>query len=284
MISLFFINPDKSIMRWIKTITISWRKDFRVHPPFLSKRACKICEYQKELESYLPDVHPDMNEIFGKNSSCAIVTGSPALKQYKYGKLIDQHDIVMRLNLRGMEPTDSYGSKTTHMMVNNGFWLEGDKLYQKFDLIKNQKKFVMLNLFSLKLTLKDSLRAVEFFEARNQYLNRTFVLDPQFTLEVTEILQASNNDRIWLRTADRIWPSSGFFSLVILIRVCSSVHGFGFIDPLVNDGHDYLTEHHIFRQWSLDQKAEVKLHLYPPDKTGVPTGWGPDAIFSLDAL
>ena len=69
------------------------------------------------------------------------------------------------------------------------------------------------------------------------------------------------------------WPSSGFFSLVILSRVCSSVHGFGFIDPAEDDGHAYLAEHQLFRNLSLDQEAEVKLYLYPPDKTGVPVGY-----------
>ena len=72
-----------------------------------------------------------------------------------------------------------------------------------------------------------------------------------------------------------------FGQLLLLSKVCKSVHGFGFIDPLSGN---YWTEHQLFRQWSLDQEAEVKLYLYPRDKTGVPTGWGPEAIFAMDAL
>ena len=206
-----------------------------------------------------------MCEIFGRNSSCAIVTGSPALKQYKYGKLIDQHDIVMRLNRRCMEPTDSYGSKRTHMMVNNGFWLEDDRLYQKISLLKDKKEFVILNIFSWRWLTKDILSLLEFFKTRNQSLNKTLVLDPEFISDVFRTFNAFTNGNSY-------WPSSGFFSLVILSRVCSSVHGFGFIDPAEDDGHAYWAEHQLFRKWSLDQEAEMKLYLYLPYRTGTGTG------------
>ena len=63
-----------------------------------------------------------------------------------------------------MEPTDSYGSKTTHMMVNNGFWLEDDRLYQKISLLKDKKEFVILNIFSWMWLTKDILSLLEFLK------------------------------------------------------------------------------------------------------------------------
>ena len=185
-------------MKWtnIRKIDNFYRKDFDTSPLFLSKRDCKICEYQKELESYLPDVPPDMSEIFGRNSSCAIMTGSPALKQYKYGRLIDQHAVVMRLNLRGMEPTDSYGSKTTHLMVNNGFWNKDDNLHGNLHLITNRKEFVILNYYPLQWSLQYTLEILEFLKTRSHHLNRTFVFDPHVTSEITRIFSVKSKNTL----------------------------------------------------------------------------------------
>jgi hypothetical protein len=52
--------------------------------------------------------------------TCAVVGNSPSLKQYNYGKEIDAHDAVLRLNYA---PTAGYeqfvGSKTTIRLVNS---------------------------------------------------------------------------------------------------------------------------------------------------------------------
>jgi len=70
---------------------------------------------KKALEHFLPKQSPEP-----KFSSCAVVGNGGVLKRYSFGRAIDGHDAVLRLN---QAPVKSYekivGSKTTFRVLNN---------------------------------------------------------------------------------------------------------------------------------------------------------------------
>ncbi len=242
-----------------------WDPSFTVARPFLTRSTCSVCDKHPEMNQFVPTTHPDLRGIFGRGSSCAIVTGASELTNYSFGKQIDSHPVVLRLNLRESGPKTSYGNRTTHMMVNEAFWNKGDyRVYNKLHLLRNRTDFVILNHFILDLEHPQMhknhpvyKKIIQLYQHRKEHLNRTFVLSGEFTRDTYRAFEIGTKRKV------RNTPSTGFVGCVLLAKVCKSVHGFGFTDPPNTRWHDVQREHELLRRWSKNKSAAVKLTLYP---------------------
>lgn len=278
--------PDETLRRgWF------WNPEFKTAAPFIFSLPPSMGRNYLQTEAMLPPEMANLSHkygyrqlrrylwlskwnatgIFGTNSSCAVVTGDRHMEKYKYGADIDSHAVVFRLNLHQSNLTEAFGSKTTHMMVNTGFWNSWDGIYNKLYLLKNLKEFVIFNHFQHDLKVESlSPREVILqrhfsiyqcaivFASRGQFLRRSLILNPYFVQDTYRAFQLGTGRRFTNA------PSSGFTALVLLSKFCSSVSGYGFLPEFDETWHDYELEHALIRQWSLDSDASVKLRLFPP--------------------
>lgn len=236
--------------------------------PFLYHNNCAICDKNKELKDLLSSTKPNISRMFGHNvSSCAVVSGDPALKSYSYGSLIDSFPVVMKLNLRNTTPTKSYGHKATHMFVNDALWNAHDRIYHKFNDVTKAPGIVIFNHFGTDWKLHNPWthgehsilrKIVEFLNSRKSKLDTTLVLDPIFSKACFTAYETAAQKKV------KYTPSTGFMALVLMSRLCASVHAFGFTEPSKNGWHPVHEEHMIYHTWLDDKHADVKLFLYPP--------------------
>ena len=189
----------------------------------------------------LSKVSPNISDIFGVNVTCAVVTGSPKLRRYKYGQLIDSFPVVMRFNLHGTYPPSSYGSKTTHRLINQKVNREN------ITFVSNLSEIVISKYLG-------SLKGIfSFYLARKQNFNQSYMLTSTF-LETVSFATGIHD------------PTTGLLGLFLLSKVCTSIHTFGFVkatDEHIDPIHDYHAEHQVLQKWSQDPDAQAKLFLHP---------------------
>ena len=98
----------------------------------------------------------------------------------------------------------------------------------------------------------------EFLLSRKQKLNSTHILNPIFLNATFEAFEKGSQTKL------KHTPSTGFVALVLLSKVCSEIHAFGFIGPGHVGWHDTKSEHNLLNIWTKDPYAKVKLFLHPP--------------------
>ena len=189
----------------------------------------------------LPKVPPNVSDIFGSNVTCAVVTGSPILRRYKYGQFMNSFPVVMRLNLHGTYPSSSYGSKTTHRLINHKVNREN------ITFLSNLSEIVISKY-------QGSLKGIlSFYLDRKQNSNRSYMLLSTF-METVSIATGTHD------------PTSGLLGFFLLSKTCTSIHAFGFVkttDEYTDPRHDYEAEHEVLQKWSQDPNAQVKIFLHP---------------------
>ncbi len=234
-----------------------------------------MCEQPENavLDAFLREQTLNLTEIFpGSERSCAIVTASPDLKKYKYGKEIDSHPVVIRLNWHQTTPKDkskykvSLGTKITHRMVNNALWSDKEKFYLKLELFTDLEETVIFNHFGdewnpvdrrIGKRIQIAERMVQFLDARKERWNRTLILDPTFVQTSFEAYERGAQKKL------KKTPTTGFVALVMLSRICGSIHSYGFTDPVKNSYHDISSEHKLIHKWRDDKDAAVPFFMYP---------------------
>ena len=217
-----------------------WDSSVKIIRPFLSQKTCSKRKKSK-LKAMLPKVPPNVRDVFGANVTCAVVTGSPRLQRYKYGKFIDSFPVVMRFNLHGTNPPSSYGSKTTHRLIN----LKVNRENSSF--VSNLSEKVISKY------LRSPKERLRFYLVRKQNLKRRFMLISTFQRTVSS-------------SADIHTPTAGLLGLFLLSNTCASLHAFGFVkttDEYTDPRHDYDAEHEVLQKWSQDRNARAQLFLHP---------------------
>ncbi|KAM9306650.1 CMP-N-acetylneuraminate-beta-galactosamide-alpha-2,3-sialyltransferase 2-like [Pholidichthys leucotaenia] len=147
--------------------------------------------------------------------TCAVVGNSVNLKGSNYGSLIDNHDVIIRMNrgrTKGFEK--DVGSKTTHHVIypESAMRLENTTHTRLvFFPFKIQDLLWLISSFN---SMKNS--AVNSNRIANK--NLVMILNPAFIKYVHEV---------WLSKSGR-YPSTGFMTLIISMLMCDKVDVFGF--------------------------------------------------------
>ncbi len=248
-----------------------WNTSFPVGPIFLDQHSSQKFSLPKDLMDLLP-TQLNVSELFpGREKGCAIVTGSRELMKNTYGTEIDSYPVVLRLNLYQLVPnqkeTQNYGAKTTHRMINNIFWSNNKKGKVSFEKFANMKGIVVLNhvannwIPSHPTTGRKDLTQVitDFLRARlkKKHLDQSLVLHPDFVNAAFLALTEGVKKRISSA------PSTGFIAMVMLSRICGSVHGYGFTPVAKTPINMIPDEHKIYERWRDDVNATVRLFLHP---------------------
>jgi beta-galactoside alpha-2,3-sialyltransferase (sialyltransferase 4A) len=144
-----------------------------------------------------------------KRALCAVVGPSRNLLESGYGKLIDAHDVVIRINRAPTEDYDSdVGMKTTHHLMWPRHLDEGQYDRQAF-LLMTPVATATTDVFS---------RILELASGFEWDLTRVRLIHPEFVKYLHEH---------W--TGDRKhYPSTGFIALMMALNVCDEVDVFGF--------------------------------------------------------
>jgi len=188
----------------------------------------------KELPvALVPHPHDIFRGLDFRQLSCAIVGNAGHLSLSNYGKEIDSHDVVVRLNqapTKGYE--DKVGSKTT-MRLLNALWSQNygnAAMHQKYELPLEHgvtlitsrgenlvRNFKMTRLLLQKMGRKD----VQTYLIAHRMVTKTKILLTIFR----NCLFASNTQF----TGGRV-PSSGLVSIYALKDLCKHTTAYGFGD------------------------------------------------------
>ncbi|KAL1298775.1 hypothetical protein HN51_043079 [Arachis hypogaea] len=193
-------------------------------------------------------------------SSCAVVGNSGILLKKHYGKLIDSHEVVVRLNharVQGFE--QNVGSKTNISFVNSNIVhgcarMIGCKCHGYNDDVATVMYICQPAHFMDYTLCKRSMGA------RSRLL---VVTDPRFDVLCARIVKYYSLRRFVLETGKGLeeWGplhdeamfhySSGFQAVMLALGVCDRVSMFGF-------GKSVKAKHH----YHTNQKSELSLHDY----------------------
>ncbi|XP_051948785.1 CMP-N-acetylneuraminate-beta-galactosamide-alpha-2,3-sialyltransferase 1 [Xyrauchen texanus] len=148
---------------------------------------------------------------------CAVVGNSGNLKGSQYGRLIDLHDFVIRIN---MGPTKGYekdvGSKTTHRFIYPESAMDVDN---STHLVLSPFKILDMEWLISAFTTKNITRTYKKVRPSvNANRHKVMILHPVFIKYVHEI---------WLLNHGK-YPSTGFLAIVFALHICDQISAFGF--------------------------------------------------------
>ncbi|XP_077990925.1 CMP-N-acetylneuraminate-beta-galactosamide-alpha-2,3-sialyltransferase 2-like [Glandiceps talaboti] len=148
---------------------------------------------------------------------CAIVGNSGNLRNSKYGKLIDGHDYVMRINqgiTKGFE--EDVGNRTTHRFI----------YPESFHEVKGETRFVLLAFKPLDLewlisalTIGDVLRNYKLVDS-SKNITRSMV-------QVYNPALMYHTSHSWTENHGR-YPSTGMLVIAFAMQACDQINLFGY--------------------------------------------------------
>ncbi|XP_019713709.1 CMP-N-acetylneuraminate-beta-galactosamide-alpha-2,3-sialyltransferase 1-like [Hippocampus comes] len=160
---------------------------------------------------------PAMSKGARRCGTCAVVGNSANLKDSHYGRLIDIHDAVLRMNkspVKGYE--DDVGSKTTHRLMYPESAADLDDVthlvlapFKIMDMVWLQKALTTGFPGKTYEAVRSTVRANK---------NLVMALNPAFIAYV---------HRTWLRRSAG-YPSTGFLAVILALHICREVRVFGY--------------------------------------------------------
>ncbi|XP_078479092.1 CMP-N-acetylneuraminate-beta-galactosamide-alpha-2,3-sialyltransferase 1-like [Lampetra planeri] len=178
------------------------------------KRSLSV--YQSAVDN-LFKIFPPIPDVPDRCGTCAVVGNSGGLRGSRYGRLIDAHDAVMRMNLG---PTEGYeedvGTKTTHRIMYPESAMDLDNTTHLVLFPFKIQDIEWLNKAFTTGFSGTSYRPVKSTITANKSL--VMVVSPAFMMYV---------HHEWLEKKGR-YPSTGFMALVLALHVCDQIHVFGY--------------------------------------------------------
>lgn len=179
-----------------------------------------LSTFQATVDS-LFKLFPPVPDMLQPNSNhcrtCAVVGNSANLKGSNYGKLIDSHDIVFRMNfgpVKGFEK--DIGTKTTHraMYPESAMDLD-DSTHLVLFAFKIMDLEWLLKSFTTGFYGRTYAPVIPTMKANKSLV---MVVNPAFMRYA---------HKIWLNYKPR-YPSTGFMTLILSLHICDEVRVFGF--------------------------------------------------------
>ncbi|XP_055076486.2 CMP-N-acetylneuraminate-beta-galactosamide-alpha-2,3-sialyltransferase 1-like [Misgurnus anguillicaudatus] len=174
-----------------------------------------------DLVDILFDLFPDEDHFvetsLDRCRTCAVVGNSGNLLKSHYGKLIDSHDFVLRIN---MGPTKGYeqdvGSKTTHRIIYPESAVDLDNLTHLVLVpFKTLDLHWLISAFTTK-HIKNTYKRVR--GTIDADIDRVMIVHPAFMKYVYDN---------WSEGRGR-YPSTGFLTVILALHICDKVDVFGF--------------------------------------------------------
>jgi len=148
---------------------------------------------------------------------CAIVGNSGLLLDHEYGRIIDEHDFVMRFNGAPTQGFEKYvGNKTTVRFINIRF-KNITEFANEGSSILFEKEYI---LHLLKSRRKSQDKVVDEDDAE-------VPLIPQWLLDRSYTLSSSFQERFMAELCP-IRHSLGFIGIILALQYCEHVNAFGF--------------------------------------------------------
>nr|XP_057902644.1 CMP-N-acetylneuraminate-beta-galactosamide-alpha-2,3-sialyltransferase 1-like isoform X2 [Doryrhamphus excisus]XP_057902646.1 CMP-N-acetylneuraminate-beta-galactosamide-alpha-2,3-sialyltransferase 1-like isoform X2 [Doryrhamphus excisus] len=243
------VSPKPFLSKWDRTSEdeFNWWKHLQ-----FEKRPFSVFN---EIVDRLFTIFPSVPDVEGPSPyrcrKCAVVGNSGNLKGSGYGKLINDHDIVIRMNhgrTKGYE--EDVGTKTTHhvMYPESAVYLDNSTHLVLFS-------FKINDLLWLLRTFTPRENGQENPEKRGNK-NLVMMLNPAFMKYVHEV---------WLKGAGR-YPSTGFMVFVLSLQMCDEVSVFGFGANQDGNWHHYFEKmkinqmriHHGIQEYEMIQQLHQK--------------------------
>ncbi|CAM9210998.1 unnamed protein product [Lampetra planeri] len=203
------IEPFLSPNHKLSLEAFDWWKNLQ-----FEKRSLSV--YQSAVDN-LFKIFPPIPDVPDRCGTCAVVGNSGGLRGSRYGRLIDAHDAVMRMNLG---PTEGYeedvGTKTTHRIMYPESAMDLDNTTHLVLFPFKIQDIEWLNKAFTTGFSGTSYRPVKSTITANKSL--VMVVSPAFMMYV---------HHEWLEKKGR-YPSTGFMALVLALHVCDQVSFFGF--------------------------------------------------------
>ncbi|KAA0710013.1 CMP-N-acetylneuraminate-beta-galactosamide-alpha-2,3-sialyltransferase 1 [Triplophysa tibetana] len=195
------------------------------------KTESNYVEVVEKLFSLFPDKEQYSDAGPDRCRICAVVGNSGNLKGSYYGRLIDFHDFVIRINkgpTKGFEK--DVGSKTTHRMIYPESSMNMDN---STHLILSPFKILDMEWLISAFTTKNITRTyIKVKPSVTANRHKVMILHPAFIKYVHEI---------WLLKRGR-YPSTGFLAIVFALHICDQVSAFGFGADQYGNWYHYFEE------------------------------------------
>ncbi|KAJ1390249.1 GT29-like superfamiliy [Sesbania bispinosa] len=192
-------------------------------------------------------------------SSCAVVGNSGILLNTNYGKLIDSHEFVIRLNNARVEGFENkVGSKTNLSFVNSNILHSCGRIVRAGCLCHSYGDHVATVMYICQVP-----HFMDYTVCNKSLKAPLLVTDPRFDVLCARIVKYYSLKRFVEETGKGLeeWGpvhdeaffhySSGFQALMLGLGICEKVSMFGF-------GKSGSARHH----YHTNQKAELHLHDY----------------------
>ncbi|XP_038052057.1 CMP-N-acetylneuraminate-beta-galactosamide-alpha-2,3-sialyltransferase 1-like isoform X3 [Patiria miniata] len=222
----------------------------------------------KSLFKLIPEADPYPRRNLERCVRCAVVGNSGNLRNSKYGKLIDSHHRIIRVNyapIKGYE--EDVGTRETHRLAYPVTYTEVQK-GAHFVLVPFGAKDIdwlisALTNGTIKWTYSPVPRFIEAERSKIQIYNPALMFQGKFS---------------WIGSEER-WPSTGFLMILFAFHICDEVNIFGFgassygawdhywepdagpwnlIYKFFLSPHKHSVEETILEKWN--EEGKVKIH------------------------
>ncbi|XP_077983109.1 CMP-N-acetylneuraminate-beta-galactosamide-alpha-2,3-sialyltransferase 2-like [Glandiceps talaboti] len=192
-----------------KTMTRWWMS---LH---MSKSTDKLPVILDNLFQIIPDKNPYKIGDPNRCLRCAVVGNSGNLRQSEYGKLIDEHDYIMRINVGRTEGFEKdVGSRTTHRFMYPESFIE----------VKGETRFVFL---AFKQRDLEWLLSGLTVNDKNNTSSKVGIDVNRTMVQVYYPALMYHTYHLWTEHHGR-YPSTGMLVLMFAMYACDEVNVFGY--------------------------------------------------------
>ncbi|XP_077982988.1 CMP-N-acetylneuraminate-beta-galactosamide-alpha-2,3-sialyltransferase 2-like [Glandiceps talaboti] len=169
------------------------------------------------LFQIIPDDNPYSVGDPNRCLRCAVVGNSGNLRQSAYGKFIDEHEYVMRINVARTEGFEKdVGSRTTHRFMYPESYIE----------VKGETRFILTAFKSLDIEWLISALTIGNIE-RTYITVKKFIHANSSKIQVYNPALMNHIHNFWTELHGR-YPSTGMLVLMFAMNICDQVNVFGY--------------------------------------------------------
>ncbi|XP_070777869.1 CMP-N-acetylneuraminate-beta-galactosamide-alpha-2,3-sialyltransferase 1-like [Enoplosus armatus] len=207
------VEPFLSAKYHLSEDTFNWWKRLQFEKGSFSSYKTTV---DKLFQIFPPD--PDLlGPSPDRCRSCAVVGNSGNLKGSRYGRLIDVHDVIIRINLGHVKGYEAdVGTRTTHRVMYPESAMDLD----------NTTHLVLVPFKILDLDWLTKAFTTGFYGTSYAPVRSKVKANKDLVMVVNPAFMRYTHD-MWLQKKGR-YPSTGFMTLVLALHICDEVHVFGY--------------------------------------------------------